>query len=97
MRVTNLLPRFEGRIFSSYQIASWKPAPDLFLYTAKNMGFPAPSCTVVEDSVLGVRAGVAAGMRVLGYTEQSEATLLEASGARVFYSMYQLPSLLSHH
>ncbi|MEH2114053.1 hypothetical protein [Nostoc sp.] len=46
---------------------------------------------------MGVRAGVAAGMRVLGYTEQSEATLLEASGASVFYSMYQLPSLLSHH
>ncbi|MHC5729135.1 MAG: HAD-IA family hydrolase, partial [Nostoc sp.] len=86
-----------GRIFSSYKIGSWKPAPDLFLYAAKNMQVQAVSCTVVEDSVLGVRAGVAAGMRVLGYTEQSEATLFEASGARVFYSMYQLPSLLSHH
>lgn len=96
LRVTNLLPRFEGRIFSSYQIGSWKPAPDLFLHTAKSMGFQAPSCTVVEDTVLGVRAGVAAGMRVLGYTEQSEANLLEGFGARVFYSMYQLPSLLSH-
>ncbi|MBD2411266.1 sugar transferase [Nostoc calcicola FACHB-389] len=96
LRVTNLLPRFEGRIFSSYEIGSWKPAPNLFLYAAKNMGFEAPSCTVVEDSILGVRAGVAAGMRVLGYTNQSEATLLEACGARVFDSMYQLPSLLSH-
>jgi hypothetical protein len=36
------------------------------LYAAKNMGLQATSCTVVEDSVLGVRAGVAAGMRVLG-------------------------------
>ncbi|WP_228058157.1 HAD family hydrolase [Nostoc sp. LEGE 12447] len=97
LRVTNLLSRFEGCIFSSYEIESWKPAPDLFLYTAKNMGFQAPSCTVVEDSVLGVRAGVAAGMRVLGYTEQSEAHLLEASGAHIFYSMHQLPSLLSHY
>ncbi|MEH1808020.1 HAD family hydrolase [Nostoc sp.] len=97
LRVTNLLSRFEGRIFSSYEIGSWKPAPDLFLYAAKNMGFQAPSCTVVEDSVLGVRAGVAAGMRVLGYTEQSEAHLLEASGAHIFYSMHQLPSLLSHY
>lgn len=97
LRLTNLLPRFEGRIFSSYKIGSWKPAPDLFLYAAKNMGIQAASCTVVEDSVLGVRAGVAAGMRVLGYTEQSEANLLEASGARVFYSMQQLPSLLLHH
>ncbi len=96
LRVTNLLPRFEGRIFSSYEIASWKPAPDLFLYAAKKMGVQALSCTVVEDSVLGVRAGIAAGMRVLGYIDQSETTLFEAFGARVFHSMYQLPSLLSH-
>ncbi|MEH2045020.1 HAD family hydrolase [Nostoc sp.] len=96
LRVTNLLPRFEGRIFSSYEIGSWKPSPDLFLHAAKSMGFQAPSCTVIEDSILGVRAGVAAGMRVFGYTEQREATLLEASGARVFHSMYQLPCLLSH-
>lgn len=94
LRVTHLLPRFEGRIFSSYEIGSWKPAPNLFLYAAKNMGVQAPFCTVVEDSILGVRAGIAAGMKVLGYTSQSEATSLEASGARVFYSMHQLPDLL---
>ena len=97
LRVTNLLPRFEGRIFSSYEIGSWKPAPDLFLYAAKNMGVQAAYCTVVEDSILGVRAGVAAGMKVLGYTNPSEASSLEDCGARVFYSMYQLPSLLSQH
>ncbi|WP_202985820.1 HAD family hydrolase [Nostoc sp. UIC 10630] len=97
LRVTNLLPRFEGRIFSSYEIGSWKPAPDLFLYAAKNMGVQAAYCTVVEDSVLGVRAGVAAGMKVLGYTTPSEASSLLDCGARVFYSMYELPSLLSQH
>ncbi|WP_201447860.1 HAD family phosphatase [Calothrix sp. PCC 7507] len=58
------------------------------------MGVDATSCTVVEDSILGVRAGVAAGMRVLGYTNPSEAALLEAHGAHVFHSMYQLPDLL---
>jgi HAD superfamily hydrolase (TIGR01509 family) len=94
LRVTNLLHRFEGRIFSSYEIGSWKPAPDLFLSAAKNMGVEAASCTVVEDSILGVRAGVAAGMRVLGYTNPSEAALFEAHGAHVFHSMYQLPDLL---
>lgn len=96
LRVTNLLSRFEGKIFSSYEIGSWKPAPDLFLYAAKNMGIQPSFCTVVEDSVLGVRAGVAAGMKVLGYSNQREATLLEASGATVFYSMSQLPFLLSN-
>ena len=97
LRVTNLLPRFEGRIFSSYEIGSWKPAPDLFLYAAKNMGVQARSCTVVEDSVLGVRAGIAAGMRVLGYIDQSETRLIKAFGVHVFHSMYQLPCLLSQH
>ncbi|MBN3897774.1 MAG: HAD family hydrolase [Nostoc sp. NOS(2021)] len=97
LRVTNLLPRFEGRIFSSDEIGSWKPAPDLFLYAAKNMGVQPSSCTVVEDSVLGVRAGVAASMRVLGYTNQDEATLLESFGVTVFHSMCQLPCLLSNH
>ncbi|ARV58131.1 hypothetical protein BZZ01_05310 [Nostocales cyanobacterium HT-58-2] len=61
------------------------------------MGVQAPCCTVVEDSILGVRAGVAAGMKVLGYTEQNQAISLEAYGARVFHSMNQLPSLLSYH
>ena len=95
LRVTNLLSRFEGCIFSSYEIGSWKPAPDLFLSAAKNMGVQARSCTVVEDSVLGVRAGVAAGMRVLGYIDQSETRLVETLGVHVFHSMYQLPCLLS--
>ncbi|WP_207714418.1 HAD-IA family hydrolase [Scytonema sp. UIC 10036] len=95
LRLTNLLPRFEGRIFSSYEIGSWKPAPDLFLYAAKHLGFEASSCTVVEDSILGVRAGVAAGMRVLGYIAWSERDLFETFKVPVFHSMYQLPSLVS--
>ncbi|PLZ81353.1 sugar transferase [Fischerella muscicola CCMEE 5323] len=97
LRVTNLLPRFEGRIFSSYEIGSWKPAPDLFLHAAKNMGVQATSCTVVEDSVLGVRAGLATDTKVLCYTDRGETTQLEASGVYVFHSMYQLPFLLSQH
>ncbi|MBE9258706.1 HAD family hydrolase [Dolichospermum sp. LEGE 00246] len=97
LRVTNLLPRFAGHIFSSYQIGSWKPEPDLFLFAAKTMGVEPQFCTVVEDSILGVRAGTAAEMRVLWYTTESESTLLETSGVSVFKSMSQLPSLLSHH
>lgn len=94
LRVTKLLPRFVGNIFSSYEIGSWKPEPDLFLYAAKTMGVQPQFCTVVEDSILGVRAGLAAGMKVLWYKAQSESTLLETSGASVFQSMSQLPDLL---
>ncbi|MBO1048531.1 MAG: HAD family hydrolase [Dolichospermum sp. DEX182a] len=64
LRVTNLLPRFAGSIFSSYQIGSWKPEPDLFLFAAKTMGFEPQFCTVVEDSILGVRAGYGTRLRV---------------------------------
>ncbi|MBD2629420.1 HAD family hydrolase [Trichormus variabilis] len=92
LRVTNLLPRFAGCIFSSYEIGSWKPKPDLFLFAAKTMGLQPQFCTVVEDSILGVRAGIAAGMRVLWYTAKDEAILVD--GAIIFESMSQLPSLL---
>ncbi|MFK0734114.1 MAG: HAD-IA family hydrolase [Gloeotrichia echinulata GP01] len=81
-------------MFSSYEIGSWKPAPDLFLYAAKNMGVQPSFCTVVEDSILGVRAGVAAGMKVLWYTNDHEATLFDACRANIFHSMCQLPLLL---
>ncbi|SFH88424.1 haloacid dehalogenase superfamily, subfamily IA, variant 3 with third motif having DD or ED [Collimonas sp. OK307] len=64
LSVTGLWPYFEGRIFSAYEVSSWKPAPDLFLHAAKTMGVEPSRCAVVEDSLPGVQAGVAAGMQV---------------------------------
>lgn len=62
--VTGLLPYFDQRIFSAYELGVWKPAPDLFLHAAERMGVTPSRCAVVEDSVPGALAGVAAGMRV---------------------------------
>ncbi|KAF3998806.1 HAD-IA family hydrolase [Glaciimonas immobilis] len=62
--VTGLLPYFERRIFSAYELGVWKPEPDLFLHAAGKMGVHPSRCAVVEDSVPGALAGVAAGMRV---------------------------------
>lgn len=62
--LTGLLPHFEGRIFSSYELGSWKPEPDLFLHAARALGIEAHDCAVIEDSQPGVDAGVAAGMFV---------------------------------
>ena len=64
---TGLYERFEGRIFSGYEVASGKPAPDLFLHAAASMGWDPADCAVVEDSPAGVEAGLRAGMRVFGY------------------------------
>lgn len=62
--LTDLLSHFEGRIFSSYEIGSWKPEPDLFLHAARAMGVSPIDCAVIEDSQPGVDAGIAAGMYV---------------------------------
>ena len=92
--LTGLLPRFENRLFSAAEVRRGKPAPDLFLYAADRMRARAGRCVVVEDSPRGVRAGVAAGMTVLGYAERSAPSELEAEGARSFERMSELPGLL---
>src|SRR5688572_17227724 len=95
LSVTGLLPRFQGRVFSSYEVGSWKPAPDLFLHAAAALGVPPDRCAVVEDSVPGVRAALAAGMRVIGYAQlATDAAALAALGAHVIRHMAALPASL---
>ncbi len=67
LSLTGLLPYFKDRIYSGYEIGSWKPDPGLFLHAARAMGVEPARCAVVEDSLVGVQAGIAAGMRVFAY------------------------------
>lgn len=97
---TNLLERFSGRIYSAVDVKKGKPAPDVFLYAAKQQGFEAGRCVVIEDSKPGVAAGLSAGMRVLHFlAEQPEIKVgapVEASGATAgFNHMDQLPALMN--
>jgi HAD superfamily hydrolase (TIGR01509 family) len=100
LSLTGLLPFLEPHLFSAEMVARGKPAPDLFLYAADRMNFAPARCVVVEDSREGVRAAVAAGMRVLGFAGGSHCTpghdaLLRAAGASfVFTRMAELPRLL---
>ena len=94
LSVTGLLPFFEGRIFSSYELGTWKPDPGLYLHAAAAMGVAPADCVVVEDSVLGVRAGIAAGMRVLAYIAAGDAEEFHVPGATRFERMSELPALL---
>ncbi|MFF0302506.1 HAD family hydrolase [Streptomyces sp. NPDC004562] len=83
----------DARIFSSQDVGRGKPAPDLFLHAARRMGVAPERCVVVEDSPLGVRAAVAAGMDVLGFTAMTPAERL--SGANELFSgMGELVGLL---
>jgi HAD superfamily hydrolase (TIGR01509 family) len=95
LELTGLLPRFAGRIFSASQVARGKPAPDLFLFAARSLGAAPEQCVVVEDSLPGVQAGVAAGMTVLGYAARNPADVLARAGAATFTDMAQLPALLA--
>lgn len=93
--LTGLLPRFEGRIYSAYEVGHWKPDPRLFLHAAADLGFAPRDCIVVEDSLVGVEAGIAAGMTVLAYSSADDAAMLAAAGATPFACMRDLPGLLA--
>ncbi|MBI3374320.1 MAG: HAD family hydrolase [Betaproteobacteria bacterium] len=97
LQASGLLAFFAGRMFSSADVLNPKPAPDLFLNAAGSMGAAPGRCAVIEDTLTGVLAGVAAGMSVFGYVggAHSNADALQAAGARIFDDMKALPMLLS--
>ena len=95
--ITGLLPKFKGRIFSATDVENGKPAPDLFLHAAEKCNANPQYCAVIEDQAPGVKAGVAAGMRVFAYVENtdlSRSDTLKKLGATVFNNMKDLPRLL---
>lgn len=55
------LDRFFDAVVSGQQVERGKPEPDIFLFAAREIGCPPEDCYVFEDSVNGVRAGMAAG------------------------------------
>jgi HAD superfamily hydrolase (TIGR01509 family) len=94
LRRTGLYGRFgEERIFSAQDVGRGKPAPDLFLHAAATMGVAPGRCAVVEDSPLGVRAAVAAGMDVYAFTAMTPAEKV-ADATALFGAMEDLPDLL---
>jgi HAD superfamily hydrolase (TIGR01509 family) len=100
LALTGLLRFFDPHVFSATQVASGKPAPDLFLLAARQLGARPADCTVVEDSVIGVAAAVAAGMPVLGFCGGSHCfdghadQLVAAGCSRVFARMTDLAAHL---
>ena len=95
-----LLPFFDGRIFSGHEMPRSKPAPDVYLAAMGPLGARAERCAVVEDTVTGVTAGVAAGARVFGYSPREAGhdvpNALRAAGASVIFTdLAELPALLA--
>jgi HAD superfamily hydrolase (TIGR01509 family) len=98
--LTDLWDRFAPHIYSAEAVPRGKPAPDLFLHVAASMKVGPERCLVIEDSVNGVRAAVAAGMHAFGFTGASHcppdhhAALAAAGAVAVFSQMQALPELI---
>jgi HAD superfamily hydrolase (TIGR01509 family) len=91
---------FEGRIFSGHEMPRSKPAPDVYLAAAAALGVDPRRCVVVEDTVPGTTAGVAAGATVFGYSppeagHDAPSALRGAGAVEIFTDMRQLPVLVA--
>jgi len=87
---TGLTPLIQGRQHSARDVARGKPAPDVFLAAAAAEGIPPDACVVVEDSVPGIRAAVAAGMRVVALDITGTGAAQRAAGATTIGSLDEL-------
>ncbi|MGM8363176.1 HAD family hydrolase [Flavobacterium sp. ARAG 55.4] len=94
LTTTKLIDRFEGNIFSAYDINSWKPNPELYLHAAKTMGFKVKDCVVIEDSPAGVQAALTGGFDVFGFTNHANLDALQQMNIPLFDDMSQLDLLL---
>jgi len=97
---TGLYERLAPSIFSASQVKNGKPAPDLFLFAASEMGVPPQRCVVIEDSLAGIAGARAAGMTVFGFHGGSHCgdghaeSLHQAGADLTFADMRQLPELV---
>lgn len=101
LAITGLIDLFDPHVFSASQVARGKPHPDVFLFAAAEMGVQPQDCLVIEDSVPGVLAARAAGMRVAGFTgvshdkSRSASRLMEAGALAIIDDFGQWPALVA--
>jgi HAD superfamily hydrolase (TIGR01509 family) len=74
LSLTGLIDKFEPHIFSASMVKNGKPAPDLFLHAASQMGVAPEHCVVIEDSPAGIEAAHRAGMAVFAFVGGSHAS-----------------------
>lgn len=99
----NLLDKFDPGVFSASQVARGKPAPDVFLYAASQMGADPAHCLVIEDSVAGVTAARRAGMTTIGFaggghvTDKHPQRLLDVGASTIALTMADLATVLNDY
>jgi len=101
LKLVGIIDLFRPHIYSAEQVDKGKPEPDLFLLTAKHLSIEPENCLVIEDSVNGVRAGVAAGMNVFGFVGGGHADddlgkrLLDVGAMNVFDNHEHIAAYIS--
>ena len=101
LSLAGLLEKLEPHIYSASMVERGKPAPDLFLHAARDMGARPEDCIVVEDSPAGMEAAKRAGMRVFGFAGGAHAAraglasrLAALDPDAIFSDMAFLPDLI---
>ncbi len=95
LELTGLAAHFGDNLFSVHHVAEPKPAPDVYLYAAAQMGHAPARCAAIEDSLPGATAGIRAGMTVFAYRPAGDDDAFAALGCRIFRDMRDLPALLA--
>ena len=70
--ITKLANHFSSPVYSAYEVMAWKPDPALFLHAANEHHVGVESCLVIEDSDVGIQAGLSAGMDVIHYDPHAQ-------------------------
>ncbi|MEQ5803455.1 MULTISPECIES: HAD-IA family hydrolase [Halomonas] len=91
---TGLDTLFGDHLFSAYTANCWKPDPCLYLHAAQGMGYSPHHCLAIEDSVVGVKAALDAGMLVVHLNRFPDAEITP-EGAIMITSMFQLPTVVA--
>ncbi|WP_333610096.1 6-phosphogluconate phosphatase [Pantoea piersonii] len=91
--LTGMLPWFNQRLFSGYDISRWKPDPGLMYHAAEQMQVPVERCILVDDSEAGARAGIAAGIPVFYYCADAHNPDIDHPLVTRFTEMSELPAL----
>jgi HAD superfamily hydrolase (TIGR01509 family) len=81
-------------LFSAHSVARGKPAPDLFLHAAATMGYEPARCVVVEDTMIGVTAALAAGMRAIAFAPDGSDDEFRDAGVETVSALEELPGVL---
>jgi HAD superfamily hydrolase (TIGR01509 family) len=98
LRITGLAPFFGERLTTYEDVKYPKPAPDIYQLAAKRAGFNPAHCLVVEDSITGATAALAAGCKVIGFTgvaHEPAAKARELKGLGVSHVIHDMGELLA--